>query len=99
MGSQIVNQENLKNREFIEGAASADEKIITTAMAIQNNTPHKLQIIETNNKGVKNLPFMIDDNQIVNDSKVEVTVRLEDTEKEKANKDTAPKRKNEDIIH
>ena len=78
MGNHTVNQEEkVEKKKFVKGAAGIETITSTKVMAIQNNTPHKLQIIETNNQGINNLPFMIEEGQIVNDTQKEVTIKAE----------------------
>lgn len=74
MGNHTVN----KKEEFIERAADMSDKTKITSVALQNNKPHKLEIAVTNSKEAKNLPFMIENGDLVADTDVAVVIRAED---------------------
>lgn len=85
MGNHTVNQEEeriKKKKEFVDGAAGIEIISSTKSVAIQNNMPHKLQIIDTNSQGINNLPFIIEEGEIINDSKNVVTIKAEDNTQE-----------------
>lgn len=107
MGNHTVNQEEkrgVKKKEFIDGAAGIEIISSTKAVAIQNNMPHKLQIIDTNSQGINNLPFMIEEGEIINDSNNVVTIKAEDNRaehiaKRKNAKATPNLNKKEEMTH
>ena len=74
MGNHTVN----KKEEFIERAADMSDKTKITSVALQNNKPHKLEIVVTNSKEARNLPFMIENGDLVADTDVAVVIRAED---------------------
>ena len=73
----LTNTVNEK-KDFIEGAEGKDAKTKVTAVALQNNKLHKLEIAVTNSKEAKNLPFMIENGDLVADTDVAVVIRAED---------------------
>ena len=70
MGNHTVNK-----KEISEGAAGINDRVTTTAVAWQNNKPQKLEIEVTNDQEVKNLPFMIENGDIVASTGEEVIVK------------------------
>ena len=81
MGSHTVNDKNEK-KEFVERPATKYDEITTTSVAWQNNQPQKLEVEVTNGKEIANLPFMIENGDIVSNSDVEVSVKAKGCSKE-----------------
>lgn len=73
MGNHTVNKE-----EIIERAAGIGDRTKTAAVAWQNNRPQKLEIEVTNSKEPKNLPFMIENGDLISSTDVEVVIKNED---------------------
>lgn len=70
------NTVNKKSKpQHIEGAAGQEDQIITTSIALQNNKPHKLEIEVTNSGAVENLPFMIEDGELISENDEYVVTR------------------------
>ena len=74
---ELTNTVNEK-KDFIEGAEGKGARTKVTAVAFQNNKPHKLEIEVTENEQAKNLPFMIENGDLVADTDVAVIIRAED---------------------
>ena len=73
MENYTVNKKS--KPQHIEGAAGKGEETITTAIALQNNKPHKLQLEVTNSEAVKDLPFMIENGDFVAENDEYVVAR------------------------
>ncbi len=54
--------------KYIKGAAGQNAPTITTQMEFQNNHPYRLQVEVTNSGKPANLPFMIEDGELVEEN-------------------------------
>ena len=79
MGNHTVDDEK---KGFIERPATKKDSIATTSVAWQNNQPQKLEVEVTNGKETANLPFMIENGDLVSNSDVEVSVKAKDISRE-----------------
>lgn len=64
-----------RKKEFIERPSTKKDSITTNVVAWQNNQPQKLEVEVTNGKETTNLPFMIENGDIVSNSDVEVSIK------------------------
>ena len=75
----LTNTVNEKERpDYIEGAEGKENKTKVGALALQNNKLHKLEIAVTNSAETKNLPFMVENGDLVSDNDVELVIKSED---------------------
>ena len=66
---------NTVNKKGIsEGAAGKKDKVVTDAVVWQNNRAQKLEIEVTGSKEVENLPFMIENGDLINDNGQDVVI-------------------------
>lgn len=83
----MLNNTVNNKREFIERAANKSDSTKIAAIALQNNKPHKLEIKVTNNKEAKNLPFMIENGDLIANTDVEVIIKAENNRKVEKDRD------------
>ena len=86
MGNHTVNKKTMKHvvettegeKEITVIAAGKNDKTKTTAVAWVNNRPQELEIEVINSKETKNLPFMIENGDLVANTDVAVVIKAED---------------------
>ena len=76
MENNTVNEK--MKPEYVQGAAGQKDPTITTAIAMQNNRAHNLKVEVTNSKKPANLPFMIEDGELVEENDTYVVTKAKD---------------------
>lgn len=94
MGNHTVNKK-MKDvimtaegeKEIFVSPAGKDDKTKTAAVAWINNRPQELQIEVIKSKEAKNLPFMIENGDLVADTDVAVVIRAENNKEMELDRD------------
>ena len=77
----MVNS-TVNKKQISEGAAGINDKVTTNAVAWLNNKPQKLEIEVINSKEIRNIPFIIEQGDIVSSTDDAVTIKCKPNTRE-----------------